>query len=307
MSKNELRRETLARQLLHDATKDLHPTQPDRELIYRRAAARRRQRRGLVAGAATLAVVLAAGVSALVVNGGSTQHVTASGQTPTTQPRDTSSTVASPSTTLASPATSAPASPPPFFGDIDGDGIGDRVTIEPTTDAHGAHGAQLNAQLSKLGRRSAPIFPGYDRSTPQVAGVVDMNGDGYGEVIIAVGRGTGLATFIVVTLTSGNLAEVVESSDPLFLPVGRAQSPDGVTGAYGFDCRETSASSPGREVIVKRAESRNGQPFTAERHALTIKGSHVEYVGQPTIETFGPTDESRLATYSETSCGTWRL
>jgi hypothetical protein len=113
-------------------------------------------------------------------------------------------------------------------GDVDGDGVADSVRVawppeavrsrmRCTDDGHCP--AKLVADLSRLGRRSARLAVGGNLEEPRVLGIVDVDGDGRGEIFVEVGHGASTAFFTIVRVVRDRLEPMIGGTHADF-PLG---------------------------------------------------------------------------------------
>jgi hypothetical protein len=183
--------------------------------------------------------------------------------------------------------------------DVDGDGLADVVTVVDSS-KEGVLSAELRVEMSRVGTRALSIYR--DIPLPKVAGVVDADGDGAGEVFIEVNRERGVAMFILVRLVEDDLTELRAGDAPLYLNVGQQDLPGGGVGVYGFECRDAAAAK-GREIVMKRSETQSGQTTNSgDTEAISLQGREARSVGRSSEE-FASADTARLTKYEGGTCG----
>lgn len=222
--------------------------------------------------------------------GGGGSRVTGGGgiSTRTSSPAGTARP--SPSATIPSPTTSTslppeenspplppPASKPAKDGDIDGDGLADSVTYSSVT-------GTLDITLTRLGSKTVPLP---DVVTPFSVKIKDLDGDGYGEVLVQIGANP--ASYAVVRLTADGLAVLV--GGPLPLRAGVTS-----TRGYGFTCANDLVT------VATGVSTDGGTTYTVTSQAWRLVGSTFKTVGAATTSSY----DSQLAGTSPftATCGT---
>lgn len=306
------------RALLHDAVDDVRPLPDGYERI--RAGIARRQRwriPAFAAGAAALAGIAAVAFIAVRPNN-STQlvepassvsssigpdgHVTTVPRTPgaagghsapvgaRTSPRTgpTSTTHATATATAtAGPTASATGGPPDQNsprsparnGDIDGDGQPDSVSFTS---------AGLSVELSSGGGPIAVALSGLDVSSPHYA-ITDVDGDGYGEIIVQEGAASAAGTkYGIVRMSDRVLASV--SGGPLPLTAGVTASR-----GDGFACVDGL-------IRVRSGSSDDGTTYAMTTTTWKLSGSKFTQVGKAVSSTWD--SSSGTASPFVAGCGT---
>ncbi|ADP79031.1 FG-GAP repeat domain-containing protein [Pseudofrankia inefficax] len=118
-----------------------------------------------------------------------------------------------------SPTRPTPVARPAKAGDIDGDGTVD--SIRPS-------GTGVVVSLSRGGSASVPLPAG---STPGASTAVDLDGDGFAELIIQTGSSNGVATYAVARYLTPRDIELVPAP-PRQIAAGTDNSGEG----WGFSC-----------------------------------------------------------------------
>lgn len=184
------------------------------------AGQHRHRRKQALAAVVAVAVLSGGAISATALapgdrGGGTIETVDGpSTTTPsTTAPTTTTPTTAAPPTTTSLPiATTLPARPvsrPASNGDIDGDGVSDTATIQATSDPQVG---LVRARLSALGDQEVRT-DAFERESLAVMGIHDIDGDGFGEVFLRVGRGASTVSGSLLRLVDGRLILVGISRD----------------------------------------------------------------------------------------------
>lgn len=220
---------------------------------------------------------------------------TSTSATPSTSPLPTTSPSATASAT-PTPQPTRPVKVPAADGDVDGDGKVDRISVAPTPAGAGVWAVTL--RLSALGTRRGQVHA--DTEQPRVAGVVDADGDGFGEVFLTVDQGASTAFWGVLRVVEGVVREVTSDGQPLHLAVGGS-----VTHGDGFVCREDVRTSRGRELIVYSGDSFDGTTWEGTITSYAWEGGGVRVVRQrnESFPSDGSGDDPRLRPYYEADCG----
>lgn len=222
-----------------------------------------------------------------------TAEPTSTDATPSTAPTPTPS--ATPSAT-AKPQPTRPVKLPGADGDVDGDGKADQISVAPVPAAAGVWTVTL--RLSALGARRGQVHA--DTEQPRVAGVVDADSDGFGEVFLTVDQGASTAFWGVLRVVGGVVREVTSDGQPLHLAVGGS-----VTHGDGFVCREDVKTSRGRELVVYSGDSFDGTTWEGTITSYAWEGGSVRVVRQrnESFPTDGSGGDPRLRPYYEADCG----
>lgn len=219
---------------------------------------------------------------------------------PTVLPTTPAPVTTTPPARTATPTPSAvptrPVKVPATDGDVDGDGKRDQVTIATAPNADGIWGVTI--KLSALGTRRGQVHAESER--PRLVGVVDADGDGFGEVFLAIGQGASTAFWGVLRFVDGVVREVTLSGQPLQLAIGGS-----VNHGDGFACREEVKANRGRELVVYSGDTFDG--VTWEGTVKTYTWSRGTVVGlRERTETFpvgAAGDDPRLRPYYDADCG----
>ncbi len=132
---------------------------------------------------------------------------------------------ANPTASPTGPTAGSPTMPPPVRvpardGDIDGDGVVDQVDMTGTV---------LDVRLS---RGTMVPVPMPSLVTPLRHAIVDIDGDGFGEVVVRTGAENGVERYLLLRLMAPDTISIVTGSD-----VGLVAGIDTANGnAAGFRC-----------------------------------------------------------------------
>jgi hypothetical protein len=230
------------------------------------------------------ALMTAVGVTGVVVTAGCSSSTrlahpapattTTSQPTGTTEPAGVTTTApGTTTTTTTAPAGFTPASVPAAIGDVDGDGRPDKVSI-----SWNATGAVVTAVLTRLGTQTLPVqvdpFLLTDPSVhPAVLGVVDINADGFAEVMVQVGQGASTSAFTILALVGGRLTQVLMNGAPAMLALG---------GSVGHFTRFGCESG---QVVVAAWSSTDptASSYHGERDVYRLSGAQLTLAAKTTI------------------------
>jgi hypothetical protein len=228
-----------------------------------------------------------------------------SGPSPTAEPTAVETTPAAVPTTAAptrtpSPTPSAvptrPVSVPAKDGDVDGDGKPDQVTVSAAPVSEGIWGVTL--KLSALGTRRGQLHAEADR--PTLVGVVDADGDGFGEVFLTVAQGASTSFWGALRLVDGVVREVTLGGQPMHLGIGGS-----VTHGDGFACRDDVKANRGRELVVYSGDTYDGVTWEGTVTTYAWSGGAVVSLRERS-ESFpmgAAGDDPRLRPYYDADCG----
>ncbi|MGH9188105.1 MAG: hypothetical protein ACRD0U_20225 [Acidimicrobiales bacterium] len=196
--------------------------------------------------------------------------------TTTTAPPTTTTTGPPTTTTTTAPPPARPVARPAAPGDIDGDGVADRVSTERI--GYGPNGDDewmLTAELSALGTRRLPFLVGASGQVGDGWGVTDADADGFGDIFLRSYEGEYSVRLSVVRLVDD---ELVEARGPtgqrLLLSVGGGVEAEPAT---GFACRDERPDLPGRELVVMTGGP-SGLAFAGDARIHRWVDDHVELV-----------------------------
>jgi len=236
-----------------------------------RNVARRRTRRRVVLSAATATLAVAAVAVAV--------------------PRDST-----PPTVSTTPTTSASPTPAPVderHGDVDGDGVTDEASIVYEMSPAQRWGIEVDLGPGAFVELWGPGPSGHQ----DIAGVVDVNGDGRAEVIVETRFRT---EYIVATLVGRHLEWVhLPDGEPL-----RLRSADG-SPRRGWGCAEEDGRSEGTELYTVEVTA-NGPRHVGQRTvysldvSVAVELSALQDSWSPSIEPVPP------AFLPGVVCGTFR-
>jgi hypothetical protein len=115
------------------------------------------------------------------------QDTTTAGPTllPTTPPVAVTTAAAPTTKPTPSAVPTRPVKVPAAEGDVDGDGKRDQVTVGAAPIGEGIWGVTL--KLSAVGTRKGQLHAESER--PRLVGIVDADGDGFGEVFMSIAQG----------------------------------------------------------------------------------------------------------------------
>ncbi len=192
---------------------------------------------------------------------------------PSPSPITETSPVPSPSATASQPSVTpsnfnspprpTPVSVPAKKGDIDGDGVDDTPHLSGNT---------LVVTLSQLGSATVTLS---EVVSPLTFSIMDINSDGYGELIVQVGGGAGTRTFTVIELTpAGQLRQL--SGSPLPLSAGLAG-----THGDGFRCDPGTAGT----LVVAAGDSTGDRTYSVTYTTWRLTGEGFRMVGPSTSST----------------------
>jgi hypothetical protein len=184
---------------------------------------------------------------------------------------------APPSGNQGSPTLPPPKSIPATAGDVDGDGV---VDPDPTL-----QDGVLKIELSRLGPVSLPLTT---VTTPLRTTVVDIDADGYGEIIVQIGMSGQTRTFGVIKLTSTGMLRMLTGS-PMPLSAG-------LTGQRGDGFRCDAGT-----LVVVSGDSVTGHLFTVTSTTWDLTDTGQKTVAGPTTSTV---DISTSPTPFVADCGT---
>jgi len=181
-------------------------------------------------------------------------------------------------TTNSAPPDATPVRQPAIAGDVDGDGIADKVEILPGPRAAG--GGEYDLVLRVDGSRAGELQLDLGRNMQSQHGMhpVDVSGSGFADVPIEVAVQGVQAHDELVALTAGGLGVVqVDGAVPLQLPTGHQGSTVSSWGCVDAD------GQPNKPGLVQRAvlSQQHGQWMLATTD-YRITGSDAEQVGQHT-------------------------
>lgn len=181
-------------------------------------------------------------------------------------------------------------------GDVDGDGKPDPVAVARTAASEGVWTVTL--RLTALGTRRGQVHAEGDQ--PRVAGVVDADGDGYGEVFLAVDQGASTSFWAVLRLVNGVVREVTSEGQPLHLAVGGT-----VTHGDGFACRDDIKGNRGRELVVYSGDSFDGVTWEGTVTDYAWVGGTVRELAarDESFPSDGSGNDPRLRPYYDADCG----
>lgn len=168
------------------------------------------------------------------------------------------------------PVAGPPVVKPAVDGDLDGDGRPDNVTISPSRNGL----ATVTAQLTRLGRQSVPMEVTGAPGVPVVMGVVDVDGDGYGELFVKVDQGASTGFASIVRLLNGRLTVVGTAGGQDRIPYGGT-----VTHLFTFGCAELDPTSAGREFFSWGGDSSDGVNYRGTLHTARFLGNVLAPVG----------------------------
>lgn len=219
----------------------------------------------------------------------------------TIEPTADSSATATPAVTPTTkpkpkPTPTRPVKVPATDGDIDGDGLPDRVSVAPVPVADGIWSVTL--KLSALGTRSGQVHA--DTEQPRLVGIVDADGDGFGEVFLTVAQGASTSFWGVLRLVDGVVRETTMSGQPLHLAIGGS-----VTHGDGFACAEEVKASRGRELLVYTGDTFDGTTWDGTVTTYAWVGGAVREIRQRTerFPTGASGDDPRMRPYYDADCG----
>jgi hypothetical protein len=277
-------------------------------------ARRRKVRAGLGAALAVLVVV----ASALVVAGRGTRtsvHVAATppahrAKTPgAPSTTATSTTTTSPTTTSPTTIGFVPRSVPAVPGDVDGDGKPDKVTISwnriaVTGPSQSPTYATVTAHLTRLGDQtvivpvSAWLLSPKSSERPAILGVVDLDHDGYGEILVQTDHGASTVLFTILKLVDGRLTQITLDGQPVGLQV---------TGSVGHPATIGCAGGQLTQNLLQGNWDRTAfDRYDGERDVYAFRGSQLVLVSK-TTHTFAtngqpPTDAEFAALGWQAHC-----
>lgn len=145
-----------------------------------------------------------------------------------------------------------------FAGDLDGDGLRDRIDFYPGYDAKGFPGWILRQRFGD-GRA---MSQGIDAECPEVIGAVDIDGDGKDELFYDTGEGMTAAVVDILKLHKGRLKNVIEAPDDFSLYVGESNAGTSDLDCYrtadvaGFLVLEEDPVTNGRSVLIYELRGR---------------------------------------------------
>ncbi|WP_052710755.1 VCBS repeat-containing protein [Pseudofrankia sp. DC12] len=205
-------------------------------------------------------------------SGGSTRPGTSTGPSvgPSGQPSGVTTSTGPVHTTASSTDGGSLARPTPVAwpakpGDIDGDG---------TVDAVHASGTSVQVTLSRGGAARVTLPAG---STAGPSTALDLDDDGFAELIVQTGAGSGVTTYALARYLAPQEMQVVA---PPPQPERLAAGTSGATAGWGFAC-----VSAGVQFVVGTS-SDSGQTFQVTTVTLkpTLTGGWVQQ-GDPTTST----------------------
>lgn len=213
--------------------------------------ARRRRQRWLIGGTTAAAGALSLGVAALVFSA-----VTA----PDSRVRKDRA--------ADRPSELPWQKPPAIDGDIDGDGKVDEVGLHFATGSTAAPpSVHIRAVLTS--GRTVEADSGFPSDKGHfIDGVVDIDQDGYAEVVVAVDQKGGSTFLAIARLVNGRFA-FMQSEGATFVPtleLGTGQGEDGDSvgkRAAGWACADIDPSTSGREIVTRWVSWTAGGSFQA--------------------------------------------
>ena len=173
-----------------------------------------------------------------------------------------------------------PAQIPALDGDVDGDGEVDDLDVVPA-----AGGWSLVVAGSADTSYTAAVDGADLDGPPTVAGVVDVDEDGYAEVFVHTAQGSSTTFWTMYRVVGGELREVLLDGGHVRFGVGGS-----VTHGAGVACRD------GR-WIVSRVESDDGVTFTGYERTYRLVDATLELVGERRIRGTGQDDPATEAAY----------
>jgi hypothetical protein len=175
-----------------------------------------------------------------------------------------------------SPTMPPPASKPAKNGDIDGDGTADEIEM--------VNGTLLQARLSR-GSQPTLVIPTV--VTPLRYGVVDVDGNGFGEIFVQTGADNGVQRFAMLQLTSMEKISFVDDSRNALVAGIDTQGGS----AAGFRC------SPGSLTSYSGTSTGDGQ-YELVTHTWSLEGTRLVRTSSTTT---GPTTDTSMF---KADCGT---
>jgi hypothetical protein len=185
---------------------------------------------------------------------------------------------------------------PAAKNDVDGDGRADRVTMAPgPTGATSTY--RVTAHLTRLGVRTVLVEASSEGG--QLIGIQDMDGDGYGEIIVRYDHGASTDFWTVVRLVNGQLVQMTQNGASVALPIGGS-----VTHQGGFDCNANYPGvwTPGYLLELGYGWGDGGKAWSGEKVKYRYDGAQLVQVSKQT-QTWtqnGPAIDSH---YSGVRCG----
>jgi hypothetical protein len=256
-----------------------------------------------VARHAGCAAVAAIAVTAVAGCGGSSGPAASATVVPTLAPTTPTPTPVVTVTRQPTPSPSPIAPPRPVArpardGDVDGDGVRDRVTVAGPGAPAGTW--RLVAHLSTLGRETVDV-PADTPAAPTIAGIVDADGDGFAEIWVNSAAGASTSFVTPIRLVNDHLRVVELDGAPATL--GENGS---VTHGDGFACTDYAPSVPGRELVVYSGGNEPGTTtWDGTIRAFRWSGARLVEISHRT-ERFHAGDagsDPRLAKYYAVTCG----
>lgn len=181
--------------------------------------------------------------------------------TPTTTPSVNPSSPSAPPASGGSASMPPPATAPAMNGDVDGDGVADTLRLvnnrlEVTT----SRGGVVTADLATV-------------VNPLAATVVDLDGNGYGEIVVQTGAESNVKRYSLLRLASMAPLSLVDASGGVPLVAGT----DALRGAaYGFRCSPptTPGASPTMLTTFAGTSTDLGSTFVVVTTNWQLDGDH---------------------------------
>ncbi|SNQ46023.1 conserved hypothetical protein [Frankia canadensis] len=199
---------------------------------------------------------------------------------PVTPPASTAtpSSPASASTGVGSPQLPTPVAKPAGVNDIDGDGRPDTVAADGTT---------LQVQFSRDSQVARVPLSGL--TTPLNSAVVDIDADGFGELLVQTGVANGLKSYALLRYTSLDTLTAPALPSGLTLTAGVRNDT-----AYGFRC------GPDHTLQINVGTSTDGSQFSVATTTLAFTPDGLTAQGTASSTARIPSDSSPFTV----ACGT---
>jgi hypothetical protein len=164
--------------------------------------------------------------------------------------------------------------------DVDGDGLPDQVRRT----ADGAE-VRVEAELTSLGRQSlallnanVALLSNENTSHAPILGVVDLDGDGTGEIFVTIDYGASTTFFTIVRLVDSKLAQMALNGEPVSFAL------------FGSVAHQSAVGCDSGQLITAGWSTNDQfQTFDAERNVFRLRGAQL-VLAQRTTHTFEADD-----------------